>query len=736
TELNLTILDRTPPVISVKYPLTVPEDVEVIISAAETTDNSASLFYFIFDFGDGTVLNTTSAVVSHLYTEPGNYRIMISATDYSENTAYSEMNISVIDTTPPVINFIVRNSQGHIVSGVETNGTWVYTINEDNIYYFNASASFDNTWVANISWDFGDQTGTYYGVNISHLFLAPGEYLATLRVSDTRNTASVVLHIRVQDITPPVGVINAPSRWPEDSLLVVDALDSYDNTGIAVFRWDFDAQDGIDGNDSFGPAAGWIYDVPGVYTITLHIIDIAGNTISTSWTITIEDTTPPSVNFTSSGILNQPGNTTIFRVVWQEDKMLDFSGLNSSDNDPSGSLNYTWDFDAANGEENADAYGPTVLHTYDTPGNYTVTLTVRDRAGNINRSRIYVDILDITPPFAVAGQDQNVTAGKEVFFNASASSDNAAIVKYIWDFGDGSELFEATTPEASHIYRKDGKYEVKLTVIDTAGLTGSASLKVQVTSPPNYALIVFLALLFCAAAAAGGFLLAKWYRRYRLGGYSVENVFMIYHDGRLIRHIGRAGQEVIDEDILASMLTAVETFLSDTMEKGGLDKKEKVHDKEKSKEEDDDGEEVEVEDGGDEEKEEKEKIETDAESKKEKIKKERGEKSEGSESEVADKGYAERGVGKLEWRGKKILIKKGYNFTLAAVLEGHDWEEVHTALEKAAEEITRRHRNYLENWDGDSSRFQTAEADLKDLLIAKGKVKETKVEPRSQRRRK
>jgi hypothetical protein len=40
-------------------------------------------------------------------------------------------------------------------------------------------------------------------------------------------------------------------------------------------------------------------------------------------------------------------------------------------------LEYVWDFDASDGIQE-EAYGPTVYHTYRKPGDYTVTVTVRD----------------------------------------------------------------------------------------------------------------------------------------------------------------------------------------------------------------------------------------------------------------------------------------------------------------------------------------------------------------------
>ncbi|MCI0439991.1 MAG: PKD domain-containing protein, partial [Chloroflexi bacterium] len=67
-----------------------------------------------------------------------------------------------------------------------------------------------------------------------------------------------------------------------------------------------------------------------------------------------------------------------------------------------------------------------------------------------------------------------------VSFNASASTDDAQIVSYSWDFGDGSSVQGV---QASHTYSAAGSYTTKLTVTDDAGEQHSASRTITVTAP-------------------------------------------------------------------------------------------------------------------------------------------------------------------------------------------------------------------------------------------------------------
>ncbi|MBB5935043.1 S8 family serine peptidase [Streptomyces zagrosensis] len=66
-------------------------------------------------------------------------------------------------------------------------------------------------------------------------------------------------------------------------------------------------------------------------------------------------------------------------------------------------------------------------------------------------------------------------------FDASASTDaDGSIASYAWEFGDG-KTGEGVKP--SHTYDKSGSYEVKLTVTDNSGKTGTVTKKVSTGKP-------------------------------------------------------------------------------------------------------------------------------------------------------------------------------------------------------------------------------------------------------------
>jgi len=67
-------------------------------------------------------------------------------------------------------------------------------------------------------------------------------------------------------------------------------------------------------------------------------------------------------------------------------------------------------------------------------------------------------------------------------FNGTGSSDDVGIVSYGWTYGDGTT---GTGPTPSHTYATTGTYQVRLTVTDGGGLTGSLSKTVTLSSSTN-----------------------------------------------------------------------------------------------------------------------------------------------------------------------------------------------------------------------------------------------------------
>lgn len=123
---------------------------------------------------------------------------------------------------------------------------------------------------------------------------------------------------------------------------------------------------------------------------------------------------------------------------------------------------YIWDLG-----DGTYAAGPVVEHTYDTPGGYTVYLTVSTSGGSSHQASVTVDVRS-KPPVAEF-EVWRTGKGSEVRLDASASYDpDGEVVWYHWTFGDG-ELAVTQDPVVQHTYPGDGVYTVTLWVEDDYG---------------------------------------------------------------------------------------------------------------------------------------------------------------------------------------------------------------------------------------------------------------------------
>lgn len=115
--------------------------------------------------------------------------------------------------------------------------------------------------------------------------------------------------------------------------------------------------------------------------------------------------------------------------------------------------------------------GQSVQHTFANEGqNQWGYITVVDDDGAEDHARVLVNVN--VRPIADAGPDvfQDEGPAESVFFDGTLSRDpDGNIVRWEWDFGDGSPTTTAQSPR--HSYLSAGLYTVTLTVTDDEGLT-------------------------------------------------------------------------------------------------------------------------------------------------------------------------------------------------------------------------------------------------------------------------
>lgn len=131
---------------------------------------------------------------------------------------------------------------------------------------------------------------------------------------------------------------------------------------------------------------------------------------------------------------------------------------------------YEWDFNGDGTYDRSDVVGNGYSWQYTNPGDYTVTLRVRDKLGEIVTGSITVEIQNATPTVVAEASPSNGSIPLEVAFSATVT-DNEGVALFEWDFeGDGSFDYSSTTSAStSHTYLDAGQFIATLRVTDNFG---------------------------------------------------------------------------------------------------------------------------------------------------------------------------------------------------------------------------------------------------------------------------
>ena len=161
------------------------------------------------------------------------------------------------------------------------------TVDQGANLVFDGSGSSDNFGVAGYTWDFGDGA-TASGASGTHVYATPGGYTATLTVwDDSGNTATDTRSVTVRDIQAPVPHGTGDRTVDEGQSLYFDASASTDDVGVTSYRWDFG-----DSSSASTAAASHVYARPGAYTASLTVMDAAGNSATSTFSVTVRAVSP------------------------------------------------------------------------------------------------------------------------------------------------------------------------------------------------------------------------------------------------------------------------------------------------------------------------------------------------------------------------------------------------------------------------------------------------------------
>lgn len=373
-----------------------------------------------WDFGDGATAFTPD--VSHSWSTPGRYTVQLTvANDEGSDRASVEIEV-IAGLRAPDAKLVASSSDVDLGQPV----------------HFTGSSTTDP---AIFAWDFGDGT-TGSGAEVIHVFLQTGSYTVTLTARNDAGTSTAVATIEVSAPTlPPTAVIGTLPAIVEVGDLV--ELASLSTNSPDTEEWSFG-----DGATASGNQVSHTWNEVGSYLLTLTASNVAGSN-SVTETIEVVAELPPPVaqigDFDPSPWVNE---ITLFI-----DASID-------------ATSWLWDF--GDGSTSASV---NPLHTFTTPGQKIVTLTVSNRNGTNSTSVIVEPRLEPIARFEMSASA--VRTGETVEFYDR--SDNA--VSWAWTFGDGGT---SSAQNPLHTYNATGAFPVTLTIQNGAGDSSSFSRTVFV----------------------------------------------------------------------------------------------------------------------------------------------------------------------------------------------------------------------------------------------------------------
>lgn len=442
--MNIVVLDVTPPVADAGSDIIINESDTVTFNGSGSSDN-VGITNYTWTFNDGAPIILEGVHPIYRFDNPGIFEITLNVSDAARNYDLDMMNVTVIDITPPIAD-----------AGSDM------VINEGTTVSFNGNGSYDNVRVVKYTWTFFDIVyRSLNGMRPNYRFNNPGTFTIILNVTDAAGNWNIDrINITVLDITSPLANAGPDQIVDEGSTLLFDGSGSSDNVEIQNYTWMFFD---ITSKSLYGISPGYQFNNPGNFLVTLNVTDAAGNWNSDSMLVTVIDIILPAADAGPDQIVDQ--GTLVM-----------FNGSGSSDN--VGIVDYIWTLE--NGSQEDIRNNISWSRFFEMPGLYKIILNVTDEAGNWDTDFMELIVNDITPPKAVAGEDQIIPVNSTILLNGSMSSDNVDIKYYSWIITYDNEERTFDGKIIPFTFNKGGLYEIVLRVIDQSGNPDEATITITV----------------------------------------------------------------------------------------------------------------------------------------------------------------------------------------------------------------------------------------------------------------
>ena len=266
----------------------------------------------------------------------------------------------------------------------------------------------------------------------------------------------------------PTAAIQADKTSGEAPLSVRFEGSGTDADGsIVSYSWAFG-----DGSSASDRIVEHTYGYAGTYEAALTVVDDLGGQATATKIIEVsgDDGGPATGSFPHVEV-------TADKAIGTAPLTVRFSGA-ATDSDGE-VVEYIWSY--GDGFTPARSESADSVRTFQSPGQYIVTLTAVDNGGNQCSASVSILVSggsnSLPSILSLSAEPGSGSAPQSVSFSANASDSDGSIQYYFWCFGDGGS---STGQNVSHLYQAPGRYIATLTVKDSDGAKVCESIDIQV----------------------------------------------------------------------------------------------------------------------------------------------------------------------------------------------------------------------------------------------------------------
>ena len=405
--------------------------------AATATDPGDDTLTYVWTFGEDDT--RAGQQVTYAYPDDGQYTVGLTVSDGDGGEDSAEFTVTILNANPSILSL---------------NGDFAGA--EGGTFGFSATATDPGDDTLTFTWNFGDGSDQVAGVNlaqVAHVYGDAGLFTLTLTVADEDGGAAQIQRaVNVGGAGPTILALDGDPSGPEGILFLFGATVTEPGGDVVTYRWDFgDDSDPVVGEDLDDIEHRYADD--GNFTVTLTVSDPDGEA-SATFDVTVNNVAPTVADFQAPFALDEG------QAFAASASATDPAG----DNDP---LTFAWSF----GDEGS-ANGPSVNHTYQQQGQYTLRLIVSDDDGGNTTITRDITVSNVAPTIDTYEVPQVGNEATRLTFRATASDPGDDTLTYSWSFGNGQMATGATVTPT---YADDGEFQVTLTVGDGATTTQRTS---------------------------------------------------------------------------------------------------------------------------------------------------------------------------------------------------------------------------------------------------------------------